>query len=82
MSVAELLLGDTLQQIKEKYVISREALQIDLEHKLGEGCFGMVYRGVLSVSTGSEVRVAVKALSELASHSEVKRFLQEAVVMQ
>ncbi|XP_037776654.1 insulin receptor-like [Penaeus monodon] len=78
----ELLLGDTLQQIKEKYVISRNALEIDLNNKLGEGCFGLVYEGALSMASGTELKVAVKALSEQSAYSEVKRFLQEAVIMQ
>ncbi|XP_069978862.1 insulin receptor [Penaeus vannamei] len=78
----ELLLGDTLQQIKEKYVISRNTLEIDLNNKLGEGCFGLVYEGALSMASGTELKVAVKALSEQSAYSEVKRFLQEAVIMQ
>nr|XP_027238380.1 tyrosine-protein kinase Mer-like [Penaeus vannamei] len=77
----ELLLGDTLQQIKEKYVISRNTLEIDLNNKLGEGCFGLVYEGALSMASGTELKVAVKALSEQSAYSEVKRFLQEAVIM-
>ncbi|XP_069948656.1 insulin receptor-like isoform X3 [Cherax quadricarinatus] len=76
------LLGDALQEIKKQYIISIDALQIDLDHILGEGCFGIVYNGVLTEPSGSTVKVAVKALSVSASYTEVKRFLQEAVVMQ
>ncbi|XP_069173650.1 insulin-like growth factor 1 receptor isoform X2 [Procambarus clarkii] len=78
----ELLLGDTLEQIREKYVIKSEALEVNLEHLLGEGCFGLVYKGVLSTEPGAEVKVAVKVLNDKATYSDVKRFLQEAVVMQ
>ncbi|XP_042219976.1 insulin receptor-like isoform X2 [Homarus americanus] len=78
----EPLLGDTLQHIKEEYVIQRDALEINLEHQLGKGCFGTVHKGVLSVTSGSDVKVAVKALSNQATGWDVKRFLQEAVFMQ
>ncbi|KAK7068841.1 hypothetical protein SK128_024141 [Halocaridina rubra] len=76
------LLGDTLENIQKKYILDREALQIDWETKLGEGCFGMVYQGVLSVSSGNEVKVAVKALNESESHPDAKKFLMEAICMQ
>lgn len=71
-----------LEEVEEGSVIGSKALQVDLEHKLGEGCFGKVFRGKLTLASGKKQLVAVKTLNEDASQQDVKRFLQEVVVMQ
>ena len=67
--------------MKEEFVISNDDLQVTEDHKLGEGCFGQVYRGVLNLNSGEQL-VAVKTLSEEATPQEMRRFLKEAVIMQ
>ncbi|EOA15342.1 hypothetical protein CARUB_v10004135mg [Capsella rubella] len=52
----------------------------DFKEELGRGAFGIVYKGILKVSRGSEVTVAVKKLDRLAPDNE-KEFNNEVKVI-
>ncbi|XP_063861478.1 insulin-like growth factor 1 receptor isoform X2 [Scylla paramamosain] len=78
----ELVLKAGLKRLEEGFVIHGDALQVKLDHKLGQGFFGKVYLGVLKLPAGEERQVAVKTLNEKATYQDMKHFLEEASVMQ
>ncbi|XP_050428827.1 proto-oncogene tyrosine-protein kinase ROS isoform X2 [Adelges cooleyi] len=76
--------GAVLFQKKEKGempVIKRE--QISLQKRLGSGAFGEVFEGKIKnlINGEPETRVAVKALKEGATQSEMAAFMKEAKLM-
>ncbi|XP_042888474.1 insulin-like peptide receptor [Penaeus japonicus] len=69
------------EMFRDDFIFWRDDLRVHFDQPLGHGFFGMVFRGDLT-KDGSEVQVAVKTHSEMASTDEILQFLKEAAVMQ
>ena len=77
--------GNTVDDIydemsRRKYrILPRSA--IDIQQQLGEGEFGIVYKGQWKSTTGRTQTVALKTLKSTASNDERVKLLQEAAIM-
>ena len=65
---------------------SRQYIQIpikaiDIQEQIGEGEFGVVYKGQWKSTTGRTQTVALKTLKSTASNDERVKLLQEAAIM-
>lgn len=64
---------------EDEWEVPRDSVEMGLE--LGQGSFGMVYKGVLSQPGKADMEVAVKTVNENSTDRERLNFLQEAGVM-
>jgi serine/threonine protein kinase len=54
---------------------------IELQEKVGEGEFGIVFKGQWKVSKGKAVTVALKTLKSTTSDDDKVKLFQEAAIM-
>lgn len=73
------LLKEVNQKTGANYYVSMNDLSVDRE--IGSGEFGNVLRGVLRLSTGKKIYVAVKTLHKEHYQENLSEFLREASVM-
>lgn len=68
------------QQMAERKMCEIPRPLIKLQHKLGEGEFGVVYRGLWYSHSGNR-EVAVKVMRDGSTEKDKIKVLQEAVIM-
>ena len=68
------------QMVSKKYVQIPSAA-INRHEQLGEGEFGVVYKGQWDLTVGKILTVALKTLKSTASNDERVKLLQEAAIM-
>jgi Protein tyrosine and serine/threonine kinase len=73
------LMKDINQQAGANYYVSKEDLKLDRE--IGSGEFANVLRGILRLSNGRKIWVAVKTLNKERNQENLPEFLREASVM-
>ena len=68
-------------QMSSKKFIEIPRSAIEEQDKMGEGEFGIVYKGQWKLPNEKSLPVAVKTLKSTASNDERIKLLQEAVIM-